>query len=269
MHKLVIDTETIKNCIGRDDPWMCIYYRYQDIFQSSIGKMMDMNASQIFTHAKSGNFEHILRTLREFKSRKEEIERILNKAENMCPIEEDFSVYILPAPFDWVITQYSPEIGLFILFTRGEGNMIKFSNFPVYLPHEYAHVVRLHSVLLPRGISSPYQMSFASLAIFEGLGVLFSAYFNGDLKKENIWKYIPIEREKWEIYIKKDKEYMEIFKMQGNEILTKDKIQHLYGPERIGYVMGSLMVFSLVKKGYSLCELDKMKDEEITKIIFE
>ena len=267
MHKIIFGRRDLEDCIQRDMPWKCIYEKYREVFQNSIGKMLDIEASQIFNNAKSDNLENILKALREFEKRKKEIEKILVRAEDLCPIEEKFLVYFLPSPFDWVITQYSKNLGLFILFARGDGAMVKFSQFPIYLPHEYAHVVRLHSVLVPQGISSPYQMSFSNLGILEGLGVLFSAYFNNDLKKENIWKYIPIKPERWKEYMKKEYEYIEIFKNHGSEKLSKNEIQELYGPERVGYVMGSLVVFSLMKKGYSLCELDKMKDEEIINLL--
>ena len=66
----------------------------------------------------------------------------------------------------------------------------------------------------------------------EGLGILFSAYFNNDLKKENIWKYIPIKPERWKEYMKKENEYIEIFKNRAREKLNKNEIQEFYGPER-------------------------------------
>ena len=267
MHKIIFGINGLEYCIQKETPWKCIFNKYRAVFQNSVGKMLNTDTSHFFDNAKENNLEEILNTLKEFEERKDEIDEILNKAGHICPFQGEYSVYILPAPFDWVITQYSQDLGLFILLTRGDGSMVKFSQFPIYLPHEYAHVVRLHSVLIPEGISSPHQMSFSSLCIFEGIGVLFSAYFNNDLKKENIWKYIPVEQNKWKEHVNKEKEYIEIFKKRAKEKLSEDEIVELYGPERLGYIIGSLAAFSLVEKGYSLCTIDKMSDREILELL--
>ena len=263
MHKLIIDVDATRDCLSSKEPWMCIYKKYQDVFQNSIGKMLNTDASQFFKNTKK-NLSEILEMVEVYKNKRDEIDGILQKAENMCPIPNNFSVYFLPTPFDYCITQYSQKLGLFIFFgIGGDNSFINPENLKVLLSHEYAHIVRLHTVLLPEGIDSPYQMNFANLTILEGLGITFSAWFNDDLKKENIWKYIPLERDKWQEYIEKEKEYMNILKNRKDEKLTQDTILEFYGPERKGYAIGSLCIFSLIEKGYSPCELDKMKDGEI------
>ena len=229
------------------NPWMCVYYKYKDIFQNSIGKMMNMDASEIFKNARGGDLEGILTVLLEYERRKKDIERVLEKAEQICPVNKEYSVYFIPAPHNFIITQKTAEEDVFTLYAVTDKTIDEFNKLPVYLSHEYAHVVRLQSVLLPQGISSPYQMDFLSLAIFEGLGVIFSAYFNKDLKKVNLWKYIPVDKGKWKEHLEKEEEYMGVLKKRRKEKITKEVIQEFYGEEKKGYIIGSLLILSLLK----------------------
>ena len=263
MHTLIIDVDILEDCLNSEEPWMCVYKKHEELFQNSIGKMLNTDALQFFKNTKK-ELSEILKIVEVYKNKSGEIHNILQRVENMCPIDNNFSVYFLPAPFDFGITQYSQKLGLFIFFgIGGDDSFMNPENLSVLLPHEYAHIVRLHTVLLPEGIDSPYQMNLANLTILEGLGITFSAWFNNDLKKESLWKYIPFEKDKWQEYMERENEYIELLKNRKDEKLTQHTILEFYGPERKGYAIGSLCIFSLIEKGYSICELDKMKESDI------
>ncbi len=252
MYKIHIPCREIQESLDLEDPWGSIYEDYKSIYQASIGKMLGKNPRYIF--ATDRNIKKFAENLCEYEKRRDRIKEIIEKSMKICPAKEGFNVFFLPVPVDdyMIITQYSKNLGAFIFF--GVGESMESMNLDIFLPHEYAHVVRLQRVMIPAGIHSPYQMTFGDLALFEGLGVVFSCIFNGDAKKDT-WKYIPIRKGEWDKVMENEKYTISQFKKMKDTKITPETISTFY-EKREGYIIGSIIVWKLLEKS-DICTLSR------------
>ncbi len=252
--------------------WICLYEEYKEILKESLEKMTGVNLKELFKSSEIQNkdFNNALNNIKKLRNEHEKrINKILERCVRICVPEDPFSVYFIPLPFNFVIvTNYSPKIGTFILY--GANDEISSDALKIYLPHEYAHIVRLQKILLPKNIDSPYKMTLGELAIFEGLGVVFSMVLNDEISEKNIPKYAGLKSTA--IFEKRVSLISEFMKLKYKKIseLPMDVFQKYYSNEtKALYIVGASLVFDLVSAGYSICNLNKMKTEEIMRLINE
>jgi len=262
----VIFATQVGDC--HNEPWLCLYDEYKEILKESIEKMSRVNLKEMFKspQIRSVDFTSALNKIKKLKNENEErINEILEKCIAMCPPKDTFKVYFIPLPFDFVImTNHSPQIGTFILY--GASKEISYNSLKLYLPHEYAHVVRLQDILLPENKDSPYKMTLGELAIFEGLGVAFSMVFNHDLSEKNIARYIGLKSATQ--LNEMDALLSDFMKLKDKKIsdLSMDIFQKYYGEEsKALYIVGTHLILKLISEGYTICSLNKMKTQEITR----
>ncbi len=263
MYRVVFATDDYEKC---NDRWLCFYREWREIFEASIQKMSGIDPENLFRAPGAKNalfekaFENVIRIKEEARER---VERIIERSVEMCPAKDDFTVYFLPVPFgDYVIiTNHSPNIGTFILY--GVGENCSDEDLEIFIPHEYAHVVRLQDVLLSKGIDSPRQMKFGEIAIFEGLGVVFSMVFNGETDASKIHKYAGLQSPQSEYdWDKLMREFWRLKDRKFNEFSDEELQRYYYYSKEI-YIMGAYLILRLVKEGHSICALDRMSAEEI------
>jgi len=253
-----------------ENPWLCIYNKYREVFRSSVEKMTGMNLKEIFQSpwAQEVDFNSIVEKLKKIKYENgTEINRIIERCIELCPPKEIFKVYFLPVPFDsMIMTNHSPEIGTFILY--GVGKSFHTDYLKIYLPHEYAHIVRLQEVLLKDNIDSPHKMTLGELAIFEGLGVAFSMIFNGDVSESNIPKYVgPISQQ---LFSQRNALIDEFWRLYNRKIpeLSREIIEKYYGEKSKGiYIVGTSLILKLISNGYSICNLNRMIYKKIINLV--
>lgn len=263
----VIFAIQVSDCYS--EPWLCLYDEYKEILKESIEKMSGVNLKEMFKspQIRSVDFTSALNKIKKLKNENEgKINEILEKCIAMCPPKDTFKVYFIPLPFDFIMSNHSPQIGTFILY--GGSKEISYNSLKLYLPHEYAHVVRLQEILLPENKDSPYKMTLGELAIFEGLGVAFSMVFNHDLSEKNIARYIGLKSATQ--FDEMDALLSDFMKLKDKKIsdLSKDIFQKYYGEEsKALYIIGTHLILKLISEGYSICSLNKMKIQEIMELI--
>ncbi|NPA74699.1 MAG: DUF2268 domain-containing protein [Euryarchaeota archaeon] len=268
MYKLVYGTREFEKCMGGEKPWRCFYEKFGTIFEAAIGKMMNASAKMLFEADTADESREKLDRIREIMNVLEEkrahIEKIIGRCMEICAPSAPFTVYFLPVPVsgDMIVTQHSEELGAFVMFGVAPG--FSADRIHVYLPHEYAHVVRIQNVLLPQGVDSPYQMRFSELAVFEGLGVAFSMLYDNEFDPERMCKYIDVPCENMSGRIERALRELDAIK---DERITPELAGKFYGEEKTGYVAGTALILRLVQKGYDICALDKMQSEKILSLL--
>ena len=264
MFNIVLGTDIGENCNG-ESSWMCLYRNYREVFKSSVEKMSRVNMEEIFkSQAQKVSFDRVAEKVREIE--KIGVENIIRKSFELCPCKESFTVYFIPVPFEYlIVTNHSPEIGTFILY--GVGTNFSVENLKIFLPHEYAHVVRLQEVLLPRGVDSPVLMTLGEIAIFEGLGVAFSMMFNNAISMDEIPKYAGLNENMDDIPLQRI--ISEFWGLKGMKFsdLPDDVVERYYGEKRRLYVVGTVLILNLISQGYPVCKLNRMKTGKIMNII--
>ncbi len=268
MYNIIFATENYDDC---GEKWLCFYLKWKEVLDSSIEKMTKINLENFFRspQVKNADFSKAVNNVKRIKEEREnDIKRILEKSISMCPAKKNFNIYFLPVPFgDYVImTNHSPKIGTFILY--GVGQNYSDMDFKIFLPHEYAHVVRLQEILIPKGVDSPYKMTFGELAILEGLGVAFSMVFNENIDENKIPEYIglpsPQHSYNW------NKLISDFWRLQNKNFdeLSDEELQRYYGENtKEIYFVGTYLILKLLSSGYSICSLNKMNMEEIIRIV--
>jgi hypothetical protein len=204
-----------------------------------------------------------------------QVQRLLESAEQLCPISTDYSVYLLPG-WGHIDGLSLPGREPFVYFGLEMHHSRDYLESLV--PHEYNHMVRNVAVLAEE-LQRLGRPTLKHLMIGEGLATLFPVVLHGEsIEPSSIVAGRMMSEDAATYCIEHEEELFEELSRVWNEEITPELMKEYMSapsgwlddkPAKTAYYVGSRIIGDLINQGYDVCTLTRMPTEAIWQLYEE